>query len=174
MAVACPAVGESVCIGCRILKYHSWGQTQGYDLCHQVPKQPVRFLIFWTFYAIMSHNHISHISLTRNPYQLKNILKKKKNNNIFLEQVILSAFVSLCADVHTYRMGSRLRRTCWRGPQEWCQPRSPFGSQSLCHASDLGCSAPLLLSGHTAVVCLRCWVLHMHCQSLEKRAELVE
>lgn len=78
MAVTCPAVGESVCIGCRILKYHSWGQTQGYDLCHQVPKQPVGFLIFWTFYAIFLQNDISHVSHNRNPYQLKNIFKKNK------------------------------------------------------------------------------------------------
>lgn len=37
-----------------------------------------RFLIFWTFYAISLQNDISHVSLNRNPYQLKNIFKKNK------------------------------------------------------------------------------------------------
>ena len=68
----------------------------------------------------------------------------------------------------TYRRGSHLQRTCWRGPLEWYQPQSPCGSQSLRHVSDLGCLAPLLPSGHIAVFCLGCSALHMHYQSLKE------
>lgn len=66
-----------------------------------------------------------------------------------------------------YRMGSHLRKTCWRGRQEWCRPQSPCGSRSPPCESGLGCWAPHFPPGHTAVSCLDCSALHTHYQSLE-------